>query len=454
MELLALPPEIFGLIVHEFVENVGVVQAMQYGQVCSTFSRAIKYEVFAKQPLSAFEDKQSQKEQTRKALLLCSNIHLYLYYRTKSLLDSNSLLPDQINKVVNFLYENQEEPRRKDRDFILGKVCTTAAPRAYHVLINGDHYPYYESSDAENLIAAASAYGDTKMLLKVLEEFPETFEKESFGFGNPVTHAVERGDMSYFKLILDHLWKDLGRNSRGYLSPPEELLSEPIITAIRQGNTHMTRLLMTQYQKSYKSIPKCRYSHWLSTSVANDNVEVARLILALKVKSEPRVALDTFRTACRKDNEEMIRALVGTGRLSANKAFKNECPLTLAIHYGKIEVIKAVLEAGAHPDGPHPGVRKFPSKEWVTPLFKAIAQGDIDAVNLLLQCGADAEKRSEYKIVCSRGIHPRLSPLIYALKLGSRNIYDVLREAKMKKNGHDVETYEEARANLIPAQNK
>lgn len=91
--------------------------------------------------------------------------------------------------------------------------------------------------------------------------------------------------------------------------------------------------------------------------------------------------------------------------------------LSIAIDTGQFELAKVLLDYGADPNGR--------DSSGQTPLFAAARNGDVFAVNLLLEFGADRE-------VYDYGDSPE-TPLDQALGQGHRSVAFLLLDKEMKK---------------------
>lgn len=108
--------------------------------------------------------------------------------------------------------------------------------------------------------------------------------------------------------------------------------------------------------------------------------------------------------------------------LNANPEFVEDPQLlNNAALFGKIEVVRLLLSAGADPDG------QVPSHEYYRPLHRAIEHrgvpknpGHRQAVEALIEAGASLEKRATWM---------QLIPLAVAGMVGDREMIDLVREA-------------------------
>ena len=65
-------------------------------------------------------------------------------------------------------------------------------------------------------------------------------------------------------------------------------------------------------------------------------------------------------------------------------------PLALAARFGRVEALRALLEAGADPD------RRGPDRYGATPLMQAARAGSLEALDTLLEAGAHVDARDRY----------------------------------------------------------
>lgn len=124
--------------------------------------------------------------------------------------------------------------------------------------------------------------------------------------------------------------------------------------------------------------------------------------------------------ACKNNNTEEVTLLLALG-LDPN-GFIHTHPLTIAVRKGNTEMIRALLEYGAHPDMAE--IREF-SKEFdystiiaYSPLYAAITKNKMTALYLLLEAGADPNLQHEHGFMDK---HKTPSALEVAQRLGNFN---------------------------------
>lgn len=75
-----------------------------------------------------------------------------------------------------------------------------------------------------------------------------------------------------------------------------------------------------------------------------------RHVCSLNFSKGSQVSMNLFKLACRKD-ESVVKELLRYPGMDVNKSHYSESPLIVAIKHGSPAIVKAVLKAGAYPDG-------------------------------------------------------------------------------------------------------
>ncbi|KAH7082372.1 hypothetical protein FB567DRAFT_605754 [Paraphoma chrysanthemicola] len=121
MDLLDLPPEIFGQVIHELVSKIGANRAWRVREVCRAFASAIAFNVLSQQPRKAFLKSKSNPK--TKGTVLSNNAGIYLYYRTKVALDAKPELPAMVRGMVAYLKDGLAIQSFDSEERLLRQVC-------------------------------------------------------------------------------------------------------------------------------------------------------------------------------------------------------------------------------------------------------------------------------------------------------------------------------------------
>jgi len=139
------------------------------------------------------------------------------------------------------------------------------------------------------------------------------------------------------------------------------------------------------------------------------------------------VTISTFKYACNMGRGKVITLLFGKGLIGPNSSLETTSPLVCAVKSGHIDVIRAVLNAGADVDG------VWDRDCHQNPLCTAVRRNHEAAVKLLLKRGASYNR--------DKGGN-EIDPLAQAKRRKRKNIYELIRQAKMKRERVDVPPFE------------
>jgi ankyrin repeat protein len=456
MDLLDLPPEIFQMVVHEFVSKVGVRKAWKCRSVCrnflqqvsgsfrspslGSFAVEIHHDVFAKQSIAALSRCES---------ILKRNLALYLFNRTKNLLDVNDFVPNKIKRAVNFLMENCRYDGTTQRDELTKIICDGFRPDIlsgviYYNLRDGQGSSFLvrpldpsdgweQCTHAEENIATAALIGDHHLVRTLLASIkPELANLSRYGiFGNPLSNAFQSGSQDTITVILEHLHSNVSP-----FPSSRSAVTDAIKLAIELRETDSVKQLLAWYQ-SHCLPEKGIYNTWLLCAITVRDPVIVRHLLQVKIKSSPRVTFKNFEHACLLESPEIVTMLLGRGLIDADKKNGVSSPLTCAVYHGDIGCIQAVLKAGAHIDGTRASgkIRNAPN-----PLAVAVRLSQVDVVKFLLKRGANPEKDRERRptLLLDLAVQGR------TMDTDKKAIYDMLRRALLMKNAEaNLPTFEE-----------
>jgi hypothetical protein len=456
MDLLDLPPEIFQMVVHEFVSKVGVREAWKCRSVCrnflqqvpgsfrlpvlGTFAVEIHHDLFAKQSIAALSRCES---------ILKRNLALYLFNRTKNLLDVNDFVPNKIKSAVNFLMENCRYDGTTQRDKLTKIICDAFRPD----ILNGVIYDTLRASQgsgfiflwldlpvgweacthAEDNIATAALIGDHRLVRKLLARIdPALANLSRYGiFGNPLSNAFQSGSQDTVTVILEHL-----HSSVSPFPSSRSAVTDAIKLAIESRETDSMKQLLAWYQ-GHCLPEKGIYNAWLLYAITVRDPVIVKHLLQVKIRSSPRVTFKNFTRACLSHSPEIVTMFLGRGLIDADKKNGASSPLACVVCYGNLGCIQAVLKAGAHIDGTYASgkIRNAPN-----PLAEAVRLNKVDVVKFLLEQGANPEQNRE-------GTPTRLLDLVVQDRSNhpaKKAIYNMVRQALLKKNAEaDLPPFEE-----------
>lgn len=144
----------------------------------------------------------------------------------------------------------------------------------------------------------------------------------------------------------------------------------------------------------------------------DEKAVVALLHSGADPKAANRYGVTPLSLACTNGNSAIVDALLKAGADPNTPIPGGETPLMTASRTGKVPPIKAVLARGAVVDYREP-VRGQTALMW------AAAEGNVDAVNILIQAGADVHAR----------IDSGFTPLLFAAREGRIGVVQALLKA-------------------------
>ncbi|KAI4950630.1 hypothetical protein J4E91_004515 [Alternaria rosae] len=419
MPLLDLPPEVFENVTHELVSVAGIDQAWKLREVCRTFKDAITYEIFAKQPMDALTGPGAR--------IFNHNSGLYLYYRSKVLLDADPYLPNVVNDMVNSLAEhldidsdNKKETMRQGICDNLHWFCSfskilsilrggTSAVLAYPSITKIPLFGFFEK------LVAALCLERHSLLLTLIQELID-FAVHPI-FGAPLHDATVLGHEAAVEAILEGLSRAMGnedetpRARTAVLVPSNGgfSITEAVHGAIRQDDESLLSILVEWYKGRGFTFSKAIYNMFLDTAFEHCSLETVRSILDIpydKRGSPRKITWHHFQKACFDGRDDVVELFLDDGYIDANDQKFATSPLAEAVLEDHVQVVQAVVNAGADVQQEH----SLRGKK-VLPIMIAIKRENYSVVRYLLNAG---------------------SPLP---QWKYDSCYEILRQAKMKAGG-------------------
>ncbi|KAF2260906.1 hypothetical protein CC78DRAFT_584286 [Lojkania enalia] len=357
--LLKFPPEIFERIVHELVSIAGVYGTWQLRAVCKTFHTYIMQDICAEQPLSAFGIQNGVVAQgTLMYNILEANLTDFLLCKTRKPLDTNRSIPSTINSTSDYLlnFTHYATPQEQyDVKTNLAEVLSHEVLREHtalgtiKALAQGDGIaPGQEEVALADHLAGAVSVGIQAAINNCLQNGGKIWKK-SVSFGYPLTVALRYGPTA-----VDWL---LGAIPARVMKATEELLairemfSNAICSAFEHKKLNMVRHLLHRYAQGMPRAPKWHYNHWLNGAIESRNEAIVKQVLNLKIRSGAKVNWNHFENACRVGYAPTLRLLLQDGKFDFNRTYYNTSPLTRAVEFGHVGLVRELLAAGADPNG-------------------------------------------------------------------------------------------------------
>jgi hypothetical protein len=330
-----------------------------------------------------------KKIHTRKAWL-------YLYHRSITLLDANPRLPDIVNDLMAWLATELDLANKTREADVREIVCKTIVnandargPGVYREL-NKRNRP--ARTPGINLctwdkLAISVVLDNTRLVEKLL---PECMTEADLGnpLGDMLQHAARAGEVHFLDLISKNV-QSLEQPNKAIFGKryAGELFTGPLFRAIKaQDTVVLDKLLLLHSQWRSKFIQKEIWDRWMEYAVWRGSVEVLRRFQNIEFSGDgPRVERRAFETACKGVMDDKhytdpcilnIKELLQSGVLDPNQIWHHTTPLKVAIEYGDMAAVKAVIDAGAN-------VNDF---RWPDPLKMAEHKPNMKA--LLVRSGA------------------------------------------------------------------
>ncbi len=331
-------------------------------------------------------------------------------------------------------------------------ACGRGDLAAVNLLLDHGANSHYPTRDTEGCdILTYACIGGNPEIVKLL------LEQESCGFlldTAVLNKAIEREHWGVLQVLLEH------GEGQSYHYCREE---SPLSVAVNSGNQSLIRLFMEKYTLSLKNKPQTE----LTWAAQNGDLGVIRLLMreGFDVNRSDKFDRTPLMAASHEGRLEVVRELVNSGA-DANRVNRDgDTALILALQYGHFETAKFLLETSDAPpweslllqavrQGNHAAL-KFLMKNGAQPnhplggcypLLMASSRGDLGAVDLLINHGADldfsgrgfptslklAATLGNFKLVKlllwrGAGIDTRLPPSCYVVPVQER-LYGELAE--------------------------
>ena len=159
----------------------------------------------------------------------------------------------------------------------------------------------------------------------------------------------------------------------------------PILRAMSQHKTEIVKLLIENGANPSSS----GIMGWnvLEYAVEKRNMELVKLIINKSKKAKKDLSSGALSEAAKKGDLKMVKFLIKAGiKVDERSSFGSETPLIKAAYYGKIEVLKFLLEIGAD--------IKASDYRGNTPLLNAAWSGHTKIVGELLKQGAKINEKN------------------------------------------------------------
>ncbi|CAO2653268.1 Nn.00g026790.m01.CDS01 [Neocucurbitaria sp. VM-36] len=358
MNLLDFPPEIFQKIVRELVSASGVDDAWKLRQVCRTFAGEIEYDIFNIQALK-FHDIYSKSGVSR------LDLKVLLANRLKRPVNADSVFLAKIHQMLDFLMEELAIGTPAQLQNLTEELCKTLSvsiSTAQLSAILSGHFEisrgYRRDTDrrakslslSQKLITAVSVNSHDLVRKLLPLSLEETIESSAV-FGDPLTVAIDQGNIEMVHTILGGLQrmgiKHCSLQEARSASFHGSNVASAISRAIRRENADVLQTLVNFFNENFTGSRKRQYNDWLIESIPIQDVRILRCLLGLRIQGRTRVERKVLESAAIHGSPQHMEVLITSGGLDVNKKYKNTSPLIAAVRGGNIDVVRAVLDAGA-----------------------------------------------------------------------------------------------------------
>ncbi|KAF2733056.1 hypothetical protein EJ04DRAFT_524814 [Polyplosphaeria fusca] len=433
MGLEGLAPELFCGIIHEYVELVGIKEACKARVVCKLFDANIRDEILIEQPIKAFGRFNSQA-----FLDTVEHGGQYIYNRCIKLLDASPQLTTFIDDILGSLPPRVNVATRYQRKVNLCRHIARSAQldpsNVAHLIEHGwvsNGRVRNLKANATDKIVGAVIVDDVTALRTAMQQvssmqlfFPANF------FSGPLQDAIQLRANNMVGMILNRMLLS------GAFPPDvcatkmmrfkKDTLSDSIWAAMQIGDFALARMLYNWRHTHIEKYKPGDYNNLLWQAMYLEGPAAVDFVLNLKTP-RCKVKWGTFYKAIGKfPADKLAKLLGGRSGLEVNKYYsKVSTPLIEAIKKGKVDDVRAVLDAGAWPDGvPPKGSFEY------APLCYAAEKNDPAKCQLLVDRGAQVFIRGR-----------QFDPLDLAWSHGPDGCYEILRKGKSAQMGIPIKSW-------------
>ncbi|OBT44986.1 hypothetical protein VE00_04133 [Pseudogymnoascus sp. WSF 3629] len=230
-----------------------------------------------------------------------------------------------------------------------------------------------------------ASQGNARTLATLLKYGANPNHKNWTG-NSPLFDAASRGDIPVLKLLLAYGANPNYANTGGHSA---------LYYAIQRRDTTVIQLLL-----DYEADPD--YRPWagqpcvhLAASQGDMNTVQALISKGANINAIPTMGETALGSAIYRDNAEMVHLLLENGADVNIKPLTGQSPLFLVASRGDSVLLRLLLEKGANVDESPPG---FPSA-----LYMAIHREDLETAKVLLEFGANASTGNSLNVAVDHG---------------------------------------------------
>ncbi|KAJ4360815.1 uncharacterized protein N0V89_001382 [Didymosphaeria variabile] len=383
--LLDLPPEMFRMVIGELVTDTGIARAWKLRGVCRTFAVEIRDEIFARQPSGII----------RRSLhtnLVGKNIGFWLSNIMKTSLKADGALMYKVKELLDYIVKllsiTDEEKRRICAQKLFTGLTWNFTPWEIDRLVWTDRRPKNSTwnNDFQNKLSLLLGPITTEQKLSaaisvgsgatITAHFQPNLDTTGTVFGKPLSIATFQGDQALIHTLIGCYG--------GFPNILRIDLAEAISIAVQVDNIAMFHALLGYWDpvKGTRANQKRCIQNWLAHAARQNSIPMIDAILAVKKHRGPLIRIEV-EAICQNCSAITAQHYLNNGSMDPDITWTNSSPLLIATKRKDLDMIKAMLEAGADMDKA--------AGDNTTALYVACRDYDYTTARYLLDQGADSD---------------------------------------------------------------
>jgi len=270
---------------------------------------------------------------------------LYLYYRTKKLLDAKPDVPCKIRQMVEFLSEELKMPSTKQKEHLLCDLCDSMGTGGsiYHVLEglrfgkrSNDVAGFGSNLSTSEKLGAAVLIGNRRLAEQLLSQDPKVTIPYMFG-GPMLGSSAALGHMEVLELALERM-KAQPSLFPGMSYQMERPIYRAIEGAILNNQVTASQRLLSWYTENLPVMRKAEYNNLMNTAIRfHGSLDIIEGLLEFpfqrhhkrtKINGAHLLGLCTYNRA------EIPQVFLSKGYVNAKDAKGKTPPLIVAVRSG------------------------------------------------------------------------------------------------------------------------
>ncbi|KAF1968275.1 hypothetical protein BU23DRAFT_602328 [Bimuria novae-zelandiae CBS 107.79] len=370
--LLDLPPETLQRIIQAYVARVGVGKTWKKREVCKTFNTFLTEEIFAHQSITAYT-------RGRGKALFRNGLVAFLEYRITNSRGALDFLPAILRKAVDEIMKITGETSDDARTSYFKKAATVTQKNCkdpFNSLVNsGKRAARLSAKDTHDglLLCLISGMGNTTLAEEVLKYCPDVWHS-TYCFGSPMEVVINAKDLAMVELFLKKASQP--SEKRKAISMIANIIFHKLRRQFVPGSSEFLGRLISLHS-AILGRPRAEHcAYWFFEARFEKNYDImatvldlgATQILAAKYREQwmasshwdvsfkawlqyPACDLDTLKHLLRNCIFDVEKLYVIKSRCDNIPDMEKESILNYTVRSGRVDLVHAVLEAGANPNG-------------------------------------------------------------------------------------------------------